>query len=209
MENVAPRLLTPIGMMILFLILLPLVAPAYGSEPSVQEVQAEAVRYSGFDREEMDGWRKKARWAAALPRLQAGFDRNLKDVVRLSTRDNVTIDDGEVVVGPNETDFDQNFDQGTSFEVKAVWYLNELVFSRDSLSVSAERLDWVRERNRVLQEVTEAYFTRKRLLQELRSKSDPPVLRERKKLLLDQATGALDAYTGGWFSRRIEKGDFP
>jgi hypothetical protein len=175
-------------------------------EPSVQEVQAEAVRRLGFDESEMEKWGRRARWSAALPQLQAGFQRDLKDVVRLSTRDSVSIRDGEVLVGPDENDFDQNFDQGTRFEVKAVWSLDELVFNRNSLSVSSERRDWVREKNRVLQEISEAYFVRRRLIGELRFPGGPSDLRDRKKLLLDQATGTLDAYTGGWFSRRIQQG---
>jgi hypothetical protein len=157
----------------------------------------------------MEEWRKRARWSAALPQFQAGFQRDLKDVVRLTTQDSVSIRDGEVLVGPDQNDFDQNFDQGTRFEVKAVWALNELVFNRDSLSVSSERRDWIREKNRVLQEVSEAYFVRKRLLAEIRSRSDPAPMRDRKKFLLDQATGTLDAYTGGWFSDRIQKGGLP
>lgn len=176
------------------------------SEPTVREVQAETVRQLGFDETDMEGLGKRARWAAALPRFEAGFQRDLKDVVRLNTRDSVSVSGGNVFVGPDENNFDQNFDQGTSFQVKAVWYLDDLVFNRDSLAVSSEKRDWVREKNKALQDVTEAYFTRRRLLSELRGKTDPALLRERKKLLLDQATGTIDAYTGGWFSNHIDGG---
>ncbi len=212
----APRLLGCFGMKSrLLILLLPSIwiVQAYAfeaaSEPSIQEVQSEAIRRLGFHEEEMESWRRRARWSAALPQLQAGFQRDLKDVIRLSTQDSVSIRDGEVLIGPDENNFDQNFDQGTRFEVKAVWSLNELVFSRDSLSVSSERRDWIREKNRVLQEVSEAYFVRKRLIAELHSRIDPPPLRDRKRFLMDQATGTLDAYTGGWFSNHVQKGERP
>ena len=136
----------------------------------MQELHAAVIQYLRFDQEEMEGWKKKARWSAALPKLQAGFSRDLKDVVKLTTQDSVSITGGDVFVGPDENQFDQNFDQGTSFEVKAVWYLDEVVFNRDSLMVSGEIRDWVHERNKTLQEATEAYFTRKRLIHELREK---------------------------------------
>ena len=142
--------------------------------------------------------------SAAMPRLQVGVQRELRDVVSLNTKDNVSITGGDVFIGPNENAFNQYLNQGTSFEVKAVWSLNELVFSRDSLAVSAERRDWLRERGRALQSVTEAYYTRKRLLFELKLKTDPPLIREKKKLLLDQADGTLDALTGGWFSHQAK-----
>lgn len=192
---------------LVFILLLSCVSKSFAVVPSVQEVQEEAVRYLGFDRDQMEELLRKSRWSAALPQLQAGFQRDLKDVVRLTTQDSVSISGGNVLIGPDEVDFDQNFDQGTRFEVKAVWSLDELVFSRNSLAASAELRDWVRERNRVLQEVTEAYFTRKRMLREVQSRTDPTLLRERKNLLLDQATGTLDAYTGGWFSKRIGEGE--
>ncbi len=169
------------------------------------ELHAEVIHYLKFDQEEMEGWKKKARWAAALPRLQAGFQRDLKDVAQLSTQNSVSITGGDVFIGPDKNQFDQDFNQGTSFDVKAIWYLDEVVFNRDSLMVSGEIRDWVRERNRALQEATEAYFARKRLLQELREKEIPPDIREQKKLLLDRASATLDALTGGWFSTRLGK----
>lgn len=198
------------GRMIGFLLFLLFLCPAaQAAEPSVRDVQEEAVRYLGFNQGRMEGWEKRARWAAALPRLQAGFQKDLKDVVSLTTRDNISVTEGQVFVGPNENSFDKNFNQATSFEVKAVWFLDELIFTRDSLAASAEKRDWIRERARVLQGVTEAYFTRKRLAAELKQKADPAVIREKKKLMLDQANGTLDALTGGWFSRHMEKGFAP
>jgi len=173
-------------------------------EPTIQEVQEQAVKFLGFDQRGIDGWQKRARWAAAMPRLQVGVQRELRDVVSLNTKDNVSITGGDVFIGPNENAFNQYLNQGTSFEVKAVWSLNELVFSRDSLAVSAERRDWLRERGRVLQVVTEAYFARKRLQSEIKIKTDPLPVREKKKLLLDQANGMLDALTGGWFSQQTK-----
>ena len=188
-----------------FILILCLLLSSYKSwaiEPTIQEVQSEAIRYLGIDQREMDGWKSRARWSAALPRLQAGVQRDLKDLISLSSRDSVSVSGGDVTVGPTQNNFDENFNQGTAIDIKAVWYLNELIFNRDSLSVSSEKRDWIRERNRVLQEVSESYFTRKRLLKELKSKSDPLEIRDKKKLLVDQTTATLDALTGGWFSRK-------
>lgn len=192
--------------LILFFLIIPVFAasPAMAHkvhEPTIQEVQEQAIHSMQFNQEEMNGWKKKAALSAALPRLQVGVTRQLKDVVSLTTKDNVSITSGDVTVGPNENNFDRNFDQGTSFEVRAVWLLNELIFNRDSLAVSNDRREWMRECNRILKEVSEAYFTRKRLLQELKKGRDRSTIREKKKLLVDQCVGIIDAYTGGWFSK--------
>jgi hypothetical protein len=203
----------PITAMNFLLLLLLLLVPgrAFSNqnpvpEPSIQQVQQVAIRYLSYDQHQIDQWDKKAKLAAALPRIQVGFQRELKDVVSLTTKDNVSISDGDVFIGPSETNFDQNFNQGTVIGVKALWYLDQLIFNRDMLAASAERREWVRERNRVLQQVSEAYFTRRRLIQELKRRTDPLLLREKKKLLLDQAAAVLDADTGGWFSEQIQQG---
>lgn len=201
-------LFAPLSRMIFFFLLAIYFCPqaeAQAHEPSIQEVQSEAIRYLGFDRQEIEGWKSKSRLSAVLPRFQVGLQRDLKNVVNLTTKNSVSITGNNVVVGPDKNNFDQNFNQGTSFEVKALWQLNELIFNRDSLAASNERRDWIRERSRTLLEVTEAYYTRKRLLKELNIKGEPPMIRDKKKDLLDQMGATLDAYTGGWFSQEMSR----
>lgn len=173
------------------------------SIPSIKEVQQQTLRYLGDESGQFRSWEKRAKVAAALPRLQVGFQRDLKDVVSLSTSDNISIKDGDVFVGPNENDFDQNFNQGTVIGVKAYWYLDQLVFNRDMLAIGSQKREWVKERGQALQKVTEAYFSRQRLMIELSKRVDPPPIREKKKILLDQATAVIDALTGGWFSQSL------
>lgn len=178
-------------------------ANTWAREPSIEEVRQETIRHLGIDQHEIDSWKKKSRLSAALPRLQLGFDRDLKDVVSLTTKDSVSVAGGDVFVGPSENNFDQNFNQGTSFQVRALWYLNELIFNRDTLAASHEQREWFQQKVRALQEVSAAYFTRLRLKQELKMKKDKPEMREKKKLLVDQAEGTLNAYTDGWFFKEM------
>lgn len=174
-----------------FILVLGLVSvTASARVPAVQEVQEESLRAAGYDRGEIRDWKRQSRWAAALPRLQVGFDRQLKDVVQLSTRDNISLSGGEVLVGPNENNFDQDFQQGTGFEVRAVWYLDELVFSRDRLEASRETRNWLEDRSRLLERVTEIYYHWKR---------------EQEQLRKEEFAARLDAYTGGWFSGELRR----
>ncbi len=192
-------------MIFFFLLILCFCPPVEAHEPSIQETQSEAIRYLGFDHQEIESWKSKSRLSAVLPRFQVGLQRDLRNVVNLTTKNSVSITGSDVVVGPDQNNFDQNFHQGTSFEVKALWQLNELIFNRDSLAASNEKRDWIRERTRTLQEVTEAYYTRKRLLRELKIRGESPGIQDRKKDLLDQTNATLDAYTGGWFSQETSK----
>ena len=193
---------------IVFIFLLLLSCPhhkSYAREPSLREVQEEATRFVGFDSVEIESWKKRARWSALLPRLQAGVSTDLKETVNLTTKDSVSVSGGSVFVGPSESNFDQNFNQGTSVDIRAVWYLNELVFNRDVLAASSEKRDWIRERNRTLQEITQAYIARKRLIKEVKSKSESELILEKKKMILDEAQATLDALTGGWYSEEIKR----
>ncbi len=175
-------------MVILFILLTPMMA--VGRVPPIEEVQQEALRVAGYDRREISDWKGKSRWAAALPRFQVGFDRQLKDVVSLSTSDTVSLSGGDVTVGPNQNDFDQDFQQGTSMEVRAVWALDELVFSRDRLEVSRETRNWLEDRIRFLERLTEIDFAWRR---------------EPRGSRREELAGKLDAYTGGWFSGELKR----
>lgn len=162
----------------------------YARVPELHEVQQMAVRESGYDRFELDQWKRRAKWSAALPRLQVGMDRDIKDVLKLTTRDNVSVTDDQVFVGPDENNFNQDFQQGIGVEVKAVWYLNELLFNQDQLDVSRERRSWLEDRTRLLEKVTRLYFAWKK---------------ERTTNLREELAGYLDSYTNGWFTEEVQR----
>src|SRR4029453_512401 len=81
-----------------------------------------------------------------------------------SIQDSVSVSSAGVTVGPSESNFhqDQDFDRG--FDIRATWHLDELVFNRDALSISAENRYRSVIRSQTLEELHQAYFERKRLL---------------------------------------------
>lgn len=156
-------------------------------EPSIQEVQQEALRFAGYDHVDVSRWQKRARWSAALPRLQVGFSRDARRTVSLDTKDSVSVSGGNILVGPAENNFDDDVRNSTGIDVRAVWYLNELVFNRDSLDVSAEQRRWNQDRLRLLDQVNRSFFER------------------RVSSNKDFVTAQLDALTGGWFSTELAR----
>ncbi|MDO8461513.1 MAG: hypothetical protein Q7S98_01500 [Deltaproteobacteria bacterium] len=168
-------------------------------EPTVQEVQRIALQTLGSDPVELASLKKKARWSAALPRLQFGYARDLKEVVSLSSRDSVQVTGGNVFIGPDENNLSRDFNNGTSVDVRAVWYLNELIFNNDILSVGSEQRNWHRERTRLTSQVADIYFTRRRLQMDKKEGS------RAVKLKIDQLTAELDGLTEGWFSQQLER----
>lgn len=177
--------------------------------PSVQDVADHALDYARLGTSTIRQWERKVRKAPLVPRLQFGFDRSLKNNVNLNVEDSVAVNSSGITIGPSQQKQVQNADNDLSFQFKAVWYLDQLLFSKDDLDISQEARELARERERLLAQVRQYYFKRERGLKELviLKKSHAPVSDiELKKLEIAEATAALDNLTGGWFSSAITSG---
>lgn len=178
-------------------------------EPSLQEVCEQALKYAHLETKTIQGWEKNVRKAPFLPRFQIGFDRRVRSGVDINLEDSVAVNSSGVTVGPTQQRQVQNADSDLNFEVKAVWYLDQLLFSRDHLDISKEARYLNAERDRIFSQVRKYYFQRKRGLKTLallKSKRASLLEREIKTLDVAETVSALDNLTGGWFSLRIQSG---
>jgi hypothetical protein len=180
-------------------------AEAKSAEPTLRQLERAALQYSGMDPQEVLRWRSRSRWAAALPHVTVGYDQKADTQINNSIQDSVSVSSAGITVGPPESNFrqDDNFNRG--FEVHATWALDELVFNRDSLNISAEARYRTLVRAQILDELHEAYFERKKLLL---TSEDPsvevsPIL---LRLRLEELEAKLDSLTGGSFSKMMNGG---
>ena len=181
--------------------------------PPVLEVQRIALEYAHIEGADAAKWKKRAKIAAALPRLQFDYGSRIRNYVNVDVNDNVYVGSENVVIGPEEGSYKSSSDFANTFGVKAVWALNELIFSRDSLLVSREAINIMRERNSLLDQVNKHYFERKKLIGEisqLEAMKVPKSLQAKKehelfvkRLAVEKATAELDGLTGGWFTSRL------
>ena len=187
-------------------------------EPTAVEAQRAALSYHNIDNAEVRTWKKRARLAAILPRFQVGYDQNIKNYVNVDISENVYVGSSGVTVGPNDSAYKQNANTDRGFEVKAVWYLNELIFNPDQMDISREARSIMRERQMVLAEVNRHYYERKKyagIIERIEKGGKPAEVVTKKgtvrldlfnaRIKMEEETAALDALTGGWFSRRIGK----
>jgi len=212
---VARKLLFAKAMMLILAIvgLISTSSPALPEGPSVQEVHQVALEYSHINAKDPADWKKRAKISALLPRIQIDYSNRLRNYVDVNVNDNVYVGSENVVIGPEEGSYKESADSSQVVGVKAVWSLNELIFSRDSLLVSREALNVMRERNALLETVNKHYFERKKLVNEigrLSAMKVPRRLVEKKnqelfgrKIAMERETAAIDALTGGWFSRQL------
>jgi len=170
-------------------------------EPSVQEVQRNALRYYDLDPDRVDGLVTAARLKGLIPELEGSFETSLGDNFT-NTRDGLYPILPQVPENPNPGNFRERV-QGTSsmnlFRVRAVWNLDRLVFNSESLD--ARSLNSLSEN--LVREVTTLFFARRRLLAGLLLSPPEADLELFNELMrLDELTATIDALTGGRFARR-------
>jgi len=143
--------------------------------PPIGEVLEAAYAAAGLDRDPTKSWIRRARVAGLVPwvTVRTGWDASWRD-------------DEPTDVG-----------RGRTFEVRATWRLDRLVFDGRELQVSSIDAARRRERRRLASGVIRAYFAwRKVTAMATRS--------ARFALAAEAAAAELDALTDGWFSERAK-----
>jgi hypothetical protein len=148
--------------------------------PGIAAVLAAAYTAAGLDRDPRDSWIRRARLAGLVPWL----------TVR-TTRD-TSWQDEQSEVG-----------HGTSFEVRATWRLDRLLFDSKELQVAGLETARHRERRRLAARVIRAYFTWRRAASAGRGASAGDD--ERVATRIAEAAAELDALTDGWFSEQLAR----
>lgn len=164
----------------------------FDNEPTIREVQKAAIKYYKVDPDTINSLRGRSRLKALVPGLTVGFTNSVSSF-------NNDIDDiifrarGIAIQERSTGDF-------IGVSASAAWKLDRLVFNVEELDV----LSLIGIQDGIQREVTALYYVRRRL--QIQLLLNPPAALEGRisaRLRLEELTGLLDAYTGGYFSRRI------
>jgi hypothetical protein len=138
--------------------------------PPIAEVLEAAYAAAGLDRDPTRSWKRRARAAGLIPwiTVRTGWDANWREE--------------ETDVGRSRT-----------FEVRATWRLDRLLFDGRELQMSSIDAARRRERRRLASRVIQTYFAWCKVT--ARASRDG-----RFALAAEAATAELDALTDGWFS---------
>ena len=167
----------------------------FDDEPTVRQVQLAAIAYYNVSPDIIDSLRSKARHKAMFPGLSIGG-------VTFRQSSSLAVDD--IVYRP--IGIARFEDQNQAFygvSANMTWNLDKLVFNAEELDV----MSLVGIQDGVQREVTTLYYVRRRL--EVEQVLNPPTTtaaRISAALRLEELTGLLDAYTGGFFSKSLHKG---
>jgi hypothetical protein len=163
-------------------------------EPAIREVQVAAINYYNVSPERISSLRSRTRTKALVPGLTIGVTNSLSSF-NLAVDDIVFRQRGIARIEDQSADF-------LGFTGSLSWGLDRLVFNAEELDV----MSLIGIQDGIQREVTALYYVRRRLQIEL--ELNPPTTLEARlsgRLRLEELTGLLDAYTGGFFSREIAK----
>ncbi|MBN2121320.1 MAG: hypothetical protein JW734_09750 [Candidatus Omnitrophica bacterium] len=153
-------------------------------EPGYGEIQEAALRYNDIHPDKTKFWRKSLLFRALFPTVSLDYDKI------------VTYDSGSDVyyTGPN--------DWGVSFS----WDVGDLIWNSYQDDIDTRTRLNTQTRIDILDDLRRIYFERRKLKLELTRR--PPAEEDelaQKQLYLEELNAALDSYTGGYFSKRIEE----
>jgi hypothetical protein len=188
------------------------------SEPSCRDVQQAALRFYKLEPQRINRMAIATRAKALVPELQGSINNSVGHTFT-NTRDGLypsgalAAADGPATVNgvPVPGTFDnpdgykervQTNNDNITWEVRAVWQLDRLIFNSEELDVKS--LNSLEEN--LVREVTTLYYQRQRAIANLILQSpeeDEEIFYE--LLRLDESTATIDALTGGYFAPKAWK----
>ena len=167
------------------------------SEPDVHSVHRAALRYLSLDPSKIAALRRGVARRGWLPilSLRATSDH---DRGRHSDYDEAFIS-GEMRRF-NDRDYDRN--RELEFQLALSWDFGDVAYHPESIDVSREAREIIELRDDVLDEITQLYFERRRVLAAIALHPDDPAAAE-LQLRAAQLAAGIDAWTGGWYGRQL------
>jgi hypothetical protein len=164
-------------------------APPNTSEPTVEELQRAAVRHAELEPERVRSWERRLRLAPLAPTLRVQVGRGVFDLASTTDASGVT----RLTVGARDE---------WQFQIAATWALDRLVFHPDELRLAREAQRVAARRERLVTDVAQLYYERRRLQLALAQAPPPDGSAAGVRLRLEELSAILDGLTGGALGQR-------
>jgi hypothetical protein len=167
----------------------------FDNEPTVRQVQQAAIAYYNVSPDAIKSLRNKAHRKSLLPGVTVGAST-------YKQTSSLAVDD--IIYRP--IGIARYEDQNGAFvgaSATLTWNLDRLVFNAEELDV----MSLIGIQDGIQREVTTLYYVRRRLqIEQQLNPATTTAARIAAELRLEELTGLLDAYTGGFFTKSIKKG---
>jgi len=166
-------------------------------EPSVESVHRAALRYLTLEPARIAALREGVSRRGWLPILSFRATRD-------QDRNRHTDYDETFVSGEMRRFNDRDSDRNHQLELQLTlsWDFGDIAFHPEQIDVSREAREIIELRDDVLDEITQLYFERRRVLAAFALQPDAPAASE-LQLRAAQLAAGIDAWTGGWFGRQL------
>lgn len=173
----------------------PLVWP---EEPGIERVHQAALAYLRLGPKPMDSLKQGVARRGWLP-VVVLHGALAHDTSRATAWDELVSGGDLWSLVDQDRDRQEDYDVGLTFS----WDLGDLSYNPEQIDVSREAREVIELRDDVLDEITQLYFERRRVLAQLLLLPDPgEAERLRLRLRADELAAGIDAWTGGWFGRQ-------
>ncbi len=167
------------------------------ADPPIQRVHRVALDYLGLEPARIEEMRRGVRRRGWLPQVElaGGLSHD---------RDRGSDVDESIVSGALRqlVDRDEGSSRDRDVSLRFTWDVADLAYHPEQIDVSREAREVIELRDDVLDEITQLYFERRRVLVELAA-AETPVEALRLRLRAQELAAGIDAWTGGWFSRAL------
>ncbi len=169
-------------------------------DPPIERVHREALAFLDLGPARIDEMRHGVRRRGWLPELS---------LIGAASRDRdrgTGLDESFVSGGLRQlVDRDEGSSRDNALSVNITWELADLAYHPEQIDISREAREVIELRDDVLDEITQLYFERRRVLVELAA-AESPGDALRLRLRAAELAAGIDAWTGGWFSRAPRTG---
>jgi hypothetical protein len=170
--------------------------PAAG--PSIDDVHRAVLAHVDLGRAPLRDMRRRVRRRGWLPvvSVRAGHDEG-----RSRRRDY----DQSYVSGDTRDlyDYERDDDRELELSLTLAWDLGDAAYHPEEVDISREARAVIELRDDVLDEVTQLYYERRRVLAERAALGPRDPAAFALALRADELAAGIDAWTGGWFGRRV------
>ena len=163
----------------------------------MHSVHRAALRYLSLDPSRIAALRRGVSRRGWLPILSFRATRD-RDRSRRSDYDEAFIS-GEM---RHFNDYDYDHNRELELQLIVSWDFGDIAYHPESIDVSREAREIIELRDDVLDEITQLYFERRRVLAVVALQPDSPAASE-LQLRAAQLAAGIDAWTGGWYGRQL------
>jgi hypothetical protein len=166
-------------------------------DPGIEQVHRAALAYLRLGPERMDDLHRGVSRRGWLPivTLHGGLGR---DSSRAKAWDQSVSSGTLWHLVDRGHDREEDYDVGLT----VAWDLGDIAYHPEAIDVSREAREVIELRDDVLDEATQLYFERRRVLADLAALPDADGSEAlRLRLRADELAAGIDAWTGGWFGR--------